>query len=69
MVLIILDVLSCDVPMNACACAPPRVSDLSEVYKSTDAFAHLMVFSISVLAQTWDLFRYSSHSASHVLGF
>lgn len=45
MVLIILDVLPCDVPMNACVWTP-RVSDLSEVYKSANAFGHLQFLAL-----------------------
>lgn len=48
MVLIILDMLTSDVPVKS-VCAPPQISDRYEVYKSTDAFGHLRFF-IRVLA-------------------
>lgn len=67
MVLIILDVLSCDVPTNANVCAP-RVSDLSEVYKSTNAFGHLQFFFLHhCTGLDMGPFQvHSSHLASHV---
>ena len=50
MVLIILDMLSCDVPTSSYMFTPE--SQTFEVYKQTNAFGILQVFSISVLAMT-----------------